>query len=770
MNQSKQYKWILDQIEDSKIDAAEWAAEAGASAAAKFKEIYKAGRDVIELEIEDLAQTLVPDDMPSVRLAHFTKVVDLAAHIEERTDRVLYGGLIAKAAGKSISKVDVVACITKERRAIKEVRVADEKLKAGDNKEAIMRDFIIPPPETPRAESTTPTPPAAPPPPGATPPNPNAPAAPPPPGKKKSSEHKRYADARDTVMKSVALKVPEERLGQFVSQIILKSMGFTAFKTLTELYLVRGSERIAVDLSSRGSFPQILFQASGLSPRKGSHSGYIAAVVYFLTLSATKAREVSWSYLSRGGAVYFPTGDLSGTILKIEPGRVTKVKMADVRVPAVAGSEFRPFTYTEKPGGIARIDKLLRWTSLSEFGRLFLRSWLSALPILPKIGVVPIVRIQGGSSSGKTRTVNAVSFLVNGAQCSSVPTAAALISRLAVQMLTIDDNRETGDMSPDFLGTLLQATHLGAREKRSKNSDTGTVVERISGALLMTGIEPIHDGKSELASRMITLNCSNRYRLPDSPVSEIVLTNAILEARDDFWSESVRMCAIAIELDRQHGERLGAEIEKIFGATRIGRLSAFLRIMYLVWVAGLPLEDQGPALKAVAEPWRKTFQEISGASLRSLVDEELSVSVLRHLFHYGRSVALPVAPESAQVSALDGKFNMDLADGIAYLGPMRATQLARFARKAGKELNAPKAITYSLRAGQLECRLLDGIAFMKAAGFSVHIEVTRKGVNRFSFMQEKPPSEEEPPSKPPPKVPPKVPPKAPSGPNELWDH
>ena len=64
------------------------------------------------------------------------------------------------------------------------------------------------------------------------------------------------------------------------------------------------------------------------------------------------------------------------------------------------------------------------------------------MPLLRRIKNIPIVRIEGGASSGKSRATHAVSFLVNGCGVESVPTPAAMISHLSTEMLTIDDNRE----------------------------------------------------------------------------------------------------------------------------------------------------------------------------------------------------------------------------------------------------------------------------------------------------------------------------------------
>lgn len=725
-----QREWVKQQIAASKIDAAEWCAAAGAAAPGKFDALRRAARDAVDLEIQEVEVDM--DEPPAVRLGCFSDLIDLVAHVEDTLQRNTYAGAIAKAAGRGVTKGDVASRIAQARRVVVKPKREKEKLAEREDKAAAAVSLVVPPPEAPH---TTPQPPKPPSPSS----DPGAPAAPlPPAAKPQQSDHERYASARDSVNKGVDAKLSPEQIGEYVSQIITISMGFTPFRTPDELFLVRGNERIPVGMDRpTARFESLLFLASGLTPKKSSHRAYIAAVVYFLENASRRVADVSWSYVDPDGAVYFPTGDEGGRILKIEVGRVSRTRMSEARVPCVAGADFVPFRYVEEPGGVDAAMRLFDWTSISPSSRLVLVHWLVCLPILRRVGTVPIVRIEGGSSSGKTRTVESVSYLVNGRKGSSVPTAAALVSRMSTEMLTVDDNRETIDVSQDFLGTLLQATHLGAREKRKANSDTGTVIERVCGALLMNGVEPIHDGRSELASRILVLRCDSQWRRPDSPRSERTLRDALVGARDGFWSEAVRLCAIALELDSEHGESLGAEIEELFGATKIGRLSAYLRLMYLTWVARQPVDQQAEALEALAGPWRSAFQGLADHTLDSLLKEELAVTCLRYAFAYGQSLATGshhgFGGEVTKTAF--GERYVETPDGEIYLGPLRATRLAQIVREAGKELNAPTQVAHKLRAGQLEQRILDGLDFLQAAGFEVSIEVTQAGRRRFTFRR-----------------------------------
>lgn len=734
--------WVLQNVEGSKIDAAEWTAQMGVGAAVAFEAIRRAGRDIVDLEIEEvLAAGFDAQEDASLRVSKFDEVIELVAHVNDTLARGAYAGRIAKAAGSGITKADVQQRIASRRKLIVNQQ-REEKREEERAEEPRNVSLVVLPPEAPHSRPKAPALPAMTPMPGVPPP-------PAPPAPKLQTDHQRYAPARDSVTKGVDKKLSAETLGEYVAQTITVSMGFTPFRTPDELYLVRGSERIPVGLDRVSArFESLLFLASGLTPKRSSHRAYIAAVVYFLENASRRADDVSWSHVAADGAVHFPLGDEAGRILKIEPGRVTRVRMAEARVPAVAGHDFAPLAYVEQNGGIDDVTAAFRWTSISAGDRMVLIHWIMCLPILRRIGTVPIVRIEGGTSSGKTRTVEAVSYLVNGKKGSSVPTAAALVSRMSTEMLTIDDNRESGDVSPAFLGTLLQATHLGAREKRKVNADTGTVIERVCGALLMNGVEPIHDGRSELTSRMLTIRCEQNLRTSGSPTSEDALRRTILAHRDAFWSESARRCAAALQLDAEWGESIGAQIQEVFAVTKIGRLSSYLRLMYLAWVAGLPAEEQPAAASRLADEWHGAFTNLGHGALDSLLKEELAVSCVRYAFAYGEATAKSEGGSfggEIQRTAFQHKY-VESSQGEVFLGPLRATQLAQIVREAGKAMNAPPQIAQRLRAGQLEQRLLDGIGFLESAGFGVSIETTVEGRNRFTFSRQRDPSPPPPPS------------------------
>jgi len=720
-----QREWVLNQINATKIDAAEWAAMEGPGAPGRFNALVKSAPSLIDLELAQIEIDL--EDDPRNRIAALSKVINLVAHLVSRMDREAHASRIAKHGGRGVTVAEVKSRIADHRKAVvlpARKGAKEEAKKVETQSDPI--DFVVPPPEP---MTQTPTAPAIP---NQVESRPGAPAAPSLP-KKDSGD--RYADARTTVTKAIDRKYDHETIGRYVAGVITGSMGYMPFRVADGgLILVRQSEQVPVNRRSP-AWRTLLFTASGMSPKVSRNVIYIEAVEFYLADQAPEARDVSWSQVSPDrSTVFFPLGDEIGRIAEITSDQVTLTRISDARVPAVQAHGFKAIQYIEDDGGIDRIYDLFRWTSLSDHDRMLLVYWVVCFPLMRWIGEIPIVRNEGGSSSGKTRTVDAISYLVNGEEAKEVPTAAALISQLAQKMLTIDDNREAGDMNQSLSNTLLQATQLGARTKRQQNSDTGTVTERIQGALLMNGIEPIHDGRSELASRILTLRASSAFQRPDSPTQNSVLYEKVSLARDAFWSESLRRCAKVMVWDPIYGERIGHQIITAFGATRIGRLNGYIRAMYFTWVCGLPAEQQEAALENLADVWVAACSATNQSTLRNFIDEELGVMAVRYAFRYLESTSEPEHRNRRFYRHPKFAFKWDRQTGEQVLD-YKLSGLASLARKGAQDFNGPDRIKRHLKASQLAARIQDGIDFLEIAGFACEPYATQGGKSRWRIAR-----------------------------------
>ncbi|RMF79174.1 MAG: hypothetical protein D6744_09355, partial [Planctomycetota bacterium] len=219
-------EWLREQVAASKIDAAEWCALCGAGAPGKFDAVRKSAADAIETIAAKIATTLDHEDSPRDRLAAFDPVLALVAHLPDRFDRNAYAGVVAKAAGKGVTKADVAARIVAERRKIvkpKREREREEKAKAKrDAREEAARALQVAPPMTSSAPAGAPPPPTR--------------AGEKPQEVKPQSEVERFASTRAAVLNAVEEKVSTEQLGEFIAQTITTTMGFTAFKTPESLF------------------------------------------------------------------------------------------------------------------------------------------------------------------------------------------------------------------------------------------------------------------------------------------------------------------------------------------------------------------------------------------------------------------------------------------------------------------------------------------------------------------------------------------------------
>ena len=151
-------RWIQQHIEASKIDAAEWSALTGAGAPGKFDAIRREGRDVVDLELEELVKTLDDELDPSERADHFDSIVTLCAHVEDRLLREAYAGKIAKAAGEGVTKAEIARRIAEVRRTEVKPRRKEEEQEEQLDHDSIRRELVLLPPETTHAQPAEPPP------------------------------------------------------------------------------------------------------------------------------------------------------------------------------------------------------------------------------------------------------------------------------------------------------------------------------------------------------------------------------------------------------------------------------------------------------------------------------------------------------------------------------------------------------------------------------------------------------------------------------------
>jgi hypothetical protein len=744
-------EWLRQAIESAKVDVAEWYAREGVAAAEAFRGIQGRGVDAFALLADRGTRELDPAAMPATRLRQLSELIELAAHLRTLPDRRRAAAILAQRVGRGLTKRDLESAIAAARRD----KVAPAKKAEAEGAAAQERASL--PPLSLGPSAASPAPAALDPMSGAetpargqggaqaspfasaeaaqgAPAAPKAPPAPKPSGAAMGLEGE-LERARRAVQEHLRNRSAERDVGTFVAQVIVERMGWMPFRTSSELVLLRGRQAVAVVPRSGSDFMGIAEEVTGISSMRGFGGTYIDATASALRRMAKPTRSVSWSHVE-GGAVFWHLGGTDGEVLRIEPGSITPTTAARERVPVVAGGDFEPIQYQHGARGVGEVYSLLRYTSISDPSRLLLAHWITALPILRAAGCCPILRIEGGSGSGKTRTVDFVGHLVNGGESSAVPTAAAMTSRLSRDMLTVDDNREIAGMTASLRDTILQAAHLGAREKRRAQSDTGVVSERINGALLMNGIEPIFDGKGEMASRIVVIRSDAKYQRSGSPTSDVELMAAVLRVRDAFWSEAAERCAIALELDRVHGNRLGDEIRELMAGSRLGRLSPYLRLMFLVAVAGAPRDRWSELCSGISPAWREALQHVQDRALEQVSLDEVAVLAVSLVFELAAKSKLTDTGVGAKSTGLDGLYVADGGSGVEYLGEVGARRLAALARYAGRELNGPKMVTHDLSAPQLQARLLDGESYLEAAGIEMAVTHSRRsGKPRFTFRR-----------------------------------
>lgn len=713
--------WVKQQILATKIDAAEWVAQQGAGAAGRFDALSNSGADFINQEIEKALAEMDMDDPSHERFEVLREVLGLIGHLSNGMIRDGYCGVIAKASGKGITKANLVREVNRIiKEFIKPMRkdAQDERAKV---ERGGMPDLTPPPPVLDRG--------VAPPPIGgaplqedAPPADPNAPKPPPPPSAPGEEEAKedadlltRFATMRANVLRHVEDKSAVDYVAESVYGILTVSLGYESYRCGDDIVLIKGNGRIDLIARQGSRYMQLLLCVSGLDYSNSKHKTYINFTSAIFGIKSRKTDIVTWSHIGEPGEAWVDYPTAGGDVLHITPKGVTASSMATARVPAIHGPDFRAFKYLgpDAYGGIEEAIDAMRWTSLHEFDRVFLVHWAAMNPILRWIGHIPIFRIEGGSSSGKSRVMDAMSELMNGRQSAAVPTAAALTSHLAINQITFDDNREADDMNKAFVSTLLQTTQLGAKSKRKGNTDTEVIRERSCGALMMTGVEPIHGGKVELSSRIVVLRAHASRRLKDSPTDDRLLLR-IRNLRDAFWSDSVNRCAQVMALVPEYGEHLSEQIELHFKRSRVGRMSIYFRAMYLSWALTQDPGRQQKLFENLDPLWVNGIKRLDQKTVDSIAQDTLAHRVIVAAMKYCQLQRENTTPDSVDMfKNKDYEWRQE-RDGTQVLDSIPMKALGLLARVACKDLG--ESVMKGISASVLEARMLDSIELLKATG------------------------------------------------------
>ena len=229
----------------------------------------------------------------------------------------------------------------------------------------------------------------------------------------------------------------------------------------------------------------------------------------------------SWVHMINDGSgptLYMNLKDPANRILKLVAGEAELLENGTNphAVLLAESNQMKPFAYDPEVNVAAamREGKALLFDSLScePPQRYLVLSWMLSAFLMPLSQTKALLKMEGGSGSGKTTAARFCSLLMYGADMVGRSSTAGDYSMGSTEPLIIKDNLETDDINKQALNFLLLAATGATNIKRSAGTESGVTTEKLNCLVAITAIEPF--AKPELINRTYIVEFSKRYQHP----------------------------------------------------------------------------------------------------------------------------------------------------------------------------------------------------------------------------------------------------------------
>jgi len=308
----------------------------------------------------------------------------------------------------------------------------------------------------------------------------------------------------------------------------------------------------------------------------------------------------SWVHMTDDGTgpnVFLNLKDPANRILKLSAGEAEMMENGtNPHAVLLAESEqMQEFSYDPEvnvDAGMRDLKALIFDTMTCDLAQRYLiLSWLLSPYLMPLTPSKALMKMEGGSGSGKTTCAKFGSILLYGKSMVGRSSTAGDYSMGSTEPLIIKDNLETDDINKQQLNFLLLAATGATNIKRKGGTESGVTTEKLNCLVCITAIEPF--AKPELINRTYLVNFSKRYQRTDFIESEIEMK--LMGKRNEILSAWIQLLANKVipELE-QHKNYIKyiREHHKHFSKDRTSEFMAILALISRVLLKYIPLPDE----------------------------------------------------------------------------------------------------------------------------------------------------------------------------------
>jgi Zn ribbon nucleic-acid-binding protein len=334
-------------------------------------------------------------------------------------------------------------------------------------------------------------------------------------------------------------------------------------------------------------FKALLHREAGLNIKQ-EVCGFILEEIKALTYSrGDRLAEFGWiSLLSddTGPVLYLNLKDPANRILKVSCENVDIAENGTNphNVLLAESKQMKGFKY-DPDVSIAQAMHSMKALVLDSMAcepsqRYLLLAWALSAFLMPLTAAKALMKMEGGSGSGKTSAAEMLSLLLYGENMVGRSSTASDYSMAATEPLIIKDNLETDDLNQNARNFLLLAATGATNIKREQGTQSGVVTEKINCLVAITAIEPF--SKPELINRAFIVDFHKKWQSLDFVKDDNA--RLLLAKRDEILSAWIMLLADKVLPHLEERGKIIQYIREHHKDFSKDRVSDFLSLLVLI--------------------------------------------------------------------------------------------------------------------------------------------------------------------------------------------
>ncbi len=190
-----------------------------------------------------------------------------------------------------------------------------------------------------------------------------------------------------------------------------------------------------------------------------------------------------------------------------------------------------------------------------------------------------INKFTGHQGSGKTETAGMITALLYGQNFVTIGSTASDYTDAALNPVTICDNLEIHNITPDRRDFLLCAATGITRQKRKGGTDSKNIYEKATTQIITTSIESFE--LPELIERAITISFGKEH-FNSNYEGSIIIENQIIANRDFIMSSIFKLSSYILRNFYDKKTNIYQYLERTHGSHSKRRLNEHLACIYVI--------------------------------------------------------------------------------------------------------------------------------------------------------------------------------------------